>query len=92
VRIEGAAQIEGVRNRIEHCCSRYIAQSGMQGGGELDVRRTDLARELQPLLDRQVRIRVAPLARRQFLKCGCQYAELHWPRREVADGHGSVLL
>jgi hypothetical protein len=64
----------------------------MQRGGELDVRRADLAREIQPFFDREVRIGVAPLAWRQLLKRGGQHAELHRAGSEVADGHGSRLV
>jgi len=64
----------------------------MQRGRELDVRRADVARELQPFLDREVRIRVALLARRQFLQGGGQYAELHRAGSEILDGHGSMLI
>ena len=89
--IERTAQVENVRNRIEHGCSRHIAQGRMQGSGELDVRRADIACELQPLLDGEIGVCVAPFARSQLLKRGCQHAELHRPGSEVSNGHGAVL-
>ena len=92
VLVEGRAQVERVGHRIEHRLLGDIAQGGMQRGGELNVRRTDVSRELQPFFDRQVRIGVAPIARCQLLKRGGQHAELHRPGSEVSGGHGSMLM
>ena len=90
--VERLAQIERVRDRIEHRLRGHVALRGMQRGRELDVRRADVAGELQPFLDREIRIGVALVARRQLLQRGGQDAELHRPGNEVSDGHGFALM
>ena len=50
--------------------------------------------ELQPLLDGEIRVGIAPLAGSQLLQRGRQYAELHRPRREARALRfaGTILL
>src|SRR5207342_3632205 len=65
-----------------------VALGRVQRSRQLDVVGADLARELQPLLDRTVRILVANLARRQLLqRCG-EDADLHELGLELLDWHG----
>ena len=54
----------------------------MQRRRQLDVARAQLARELEPLLDRAIGIRVAHLARRQLLQRRREDAHLHELRLE----------
>ena len=92
VLVEGRPQVECIGHRIQHRRFRDIAQGGMQRGRELDVRRPDVACELQPFFDGQVRIGIAPVARCQLLKRRGQHAELHRAGGEVSGRHGSVLM
>ncbi len=66
--------------------------SRMQRGRELDVRRADVARELQPFFDGEVRIGVALVARRELLQGRRQDAEFHGLGRKGLSGHGSRAL
>ena len=81
---EGLAQIQRVRHGIEKRGGGHVALGGMQGRGQLDVRGPDLPGELQPLLDAQVGVCVAPLPRSQLLERRGQDAEPHRSRPELS--------
>jgi hypothetical protein len=53
------------------------ASDGCRRGGQLDAVGAELLREAEPLLDREVRVGVALLARRQLLQRGGQHADRH---------------
>ena len=88
VLVEGLAQVERVRDRVEHRLRGDVGLRRVQRRRELDVVGAQLAGERDPLLDREVGVLVALLARRQLLQRGCQHADLHELRVECGDGHG----
>ena len=86
-RVEGLAQVERVRDRVQHGLGGHVGLARVQRGRELHVVGAHLARERGPLLDREVGIGIALLARRQLLERGRQHADLHELRLERDDGH-----
>ena len=50
--VERLAQIERVRDRIEHRFGRDVGERRVQRGGELDAVGVEGDREVEPLLDR----------------------------------------
>jgi hypothetical protein len=61
----------------------------MQRGRQLDVRTAYVSRELQPLLDRNIGIRVPFVSRCQFLQCSSQQTQLHDPGLKLLCCHAS---
>jgi hypothetical protein len=64
----------------------------VQRRGELDAIGVEGDREIEPLLDRQIGIRVTSLARRELLERGGEHADRHELRLELLDlGHRDSL-
>ena len=85
--VERLAQVERVGDRIEHRLGRHVGLGRMQRRRQLDVIGAELARELDPLLDRPIGIRIAHFPRSQFLeRCG-QHSDLHELRIERLCRH-----
>ena len=74
---------------VEHRFGRHVGLARVERGRELDHIGAELAREVEPLLDREIGVGVAALSRRQLLQCCGQYAEGHVARLE-RGGHVSV--
>ena len=90
--VEGLAQIERVRDRIQHRFGRDVGERRVQRRGELDAIGVEGDREVEPLLDGQIGIRVASLAGRELLERGGEHADRHELRLELLDlGHGGPL-
>ncbi len=85
--IERAAQVERVRDRIEHGLGRHIALRGVQRRRQLNVTGAELAAEGQPVLDGAVRIGITHVTRRQFLERRREHAHVHELRCERSCGH-----
>ena len=81
-RVERLAQVERVRDRIEHGLGRHVGERRMQCRRELDAVDVELRRELQPLLDREIGIGVSALARCELLKCRGEHSDRHVHRFE----------
>ena len=65
----------------------------MQRRRQLDAVGVEGDGELEPLLDGQIGIRVASLARRELLERGGEHADRHELRFELLDvGHGVPLF
>ena len=91
--VEGLAQVERVGDRVEHRLGGHVCERGMQRRRQLDAVDVQLGGELQPLLDREVGIWVAALARRELLQCGGQHSDRHVHRFERSGvGHVCLLL
>ena len=75
--VEGVPQVEGVGHGIEHGLGWDVGQGGMQRGGELDAVGSQIGRELQPLLDREVGVGIAAFPRGQLLEGGREDADWH---------------
>ena len=73
----------GVGSVIEHGLGGHIAFRGVQGGAQLNVGAAHFMGILQPVLDGEVGIGIAPLTRSQLLQGGREDAELHdfWGKR-----------
>ena len=82
---ERLAQVERVGDRVEHRLGGDVGERRVQGGRQLDAVGAEVLGEVEPLLDRQVGIGVAPLARRELLEGGGQHADGH-----VDGGEGRV--
>ena len=80
--VKGVAKIERVGHGIEHRFCRDVGDTGVKRGRELNLVRSKLPGELQPLLDCKVGIGVSPRSRRQLLKGGGQDAHSHIGRFE----------
>ena len=74
---EGRAQVEGVGDRIEHGLRRDVRLGRVERGGELDRVGVELAREGEPLLDREVGVGVTPFAGRELLQRRGEDADRH---------------
>ena len=83
----GLQHVQVVGHRVEHGLRRHVGQLLGQGGGELEAVHAEVAPEPDPVLDGEVGILAALLARRQLLE----------RRREDADicmysGLNSLLM
>jgi hypothetical protein len=87
IAIEWLAEVERIRDRIEHRLGRHVGLGRMQRRGQLDLIRADLAGERDPVLDRAVRIPIAHVARRELLDRGRQDADFHELRFERSNLH-----
>jgi hypothetical protein len=75
--VEWRAQVECVRDRIEHRFRRHVGFAGVERSRELNGVGAELSAERQPFFDREIRIALAFLTRRQLLH-GCrQNPDLH---------------
>ena len=86
--VEGLAQIERVGDRIQHRFGRDVGERRVQRRGELDAVGVEGDREIEPLLDGQIGIRVTSLAGRELLERGGEHTDRHELRLELFDlGH-----
>ena len=92
VLVERPAQIERVRDRIEHRLGRDVGFAGMQRGRQLDVAGVQLPRELDPVFDRAIGIGIPDRARRQLLQRRREHAHLHELRLKRSDRHDRHLI
>ena len=91
--VEGLAQIERVRDGVEHRFGRHVGERRVQCGGQLDAIGVEGHREVEPFLDGQIGIRVASLARRELLQRGGEHADRHELRFELLDfGHRGLFI
>jgi len=84
--VEGRAQVQRVGDGIQHRLGRDVRLVGMQCRRELDLVGAEFARELEPVLDGAVGVRVADLARRQLLECGGKDTQPHESGLEALGG------
>ena len=87
---ERLAQVERVGDRVEHRLGGDVGERRVQRGRELDAVGAEVLGEVEPLLDRQVGIGVAPLARRELLEGGGEHADGHVDGGE-GGGIGHVI-
>ena len=86
---ERLAEIERVGDRVEHRLGRDVGERRVEGGGQLDAVGVEGLGEVEPLLDGEVGVGVAPLARRQLLERGGEHADRHVDGGEGGGvGHG----
>ena len=89
VLVEGPAQVQRVRNRIQHRLGRHVRLCGMERCGQLDVAGAKLAGEREPFFNRAIRIGIAHLARRQLLQRRREDTDLHELWFERFDRHAN---
>ena len=75
--VERLEDVQVVRDRVEHRLGRDVGQLLGEGGGDLEALDADLGREGDPLLDGEVGVLAALVARGQFLQRRRQDAQLH---------------
>ena len=91
--VERLAQVERVGDRVEHRLGGHVGERRVQGRGQLDAVGIEGDREVEPLLDGQIGIRVAALARRELLERSGEHADRHELRIELFDfGHRGLLI
>jgi hypothetical protein len=91
LRVEGFAQVEGIRHGVEQGSRGNIGLVGVDGRAELDAIDTELGGEIEPFLDGEIGVAVPPLAWCQLLKCCREHADGHERGIEFTDGHSSSL-
>ena len=89
--VERLAQVERVRDRIEHRLRRNVRFAGVQRGRQLDVAGVQLPRELDPFFDRAIGIGIPDGTRRQLLQRGGQDSDFHELRLKRSNRHGCIL-
>ena len=89
--VEPLPQIERIGHRIEHRVGRDVHFRRVRRRGELHRVGAKPARELNPVLDRAIRIRIADLARGQLLESRSEDANLHEGRLERAHRHITIV-
>jgi hypothetical protein len=83
--IHRSAEVQGVRDWVEHRLGRNIGFRRVQRGGELNVVGVEVACELQPVFDCPVGVRIAHLPWREFLQRGRKHADPHEAGLELPD-------